>query len=719
MRVVAEGGCLGLESTSSRNRSPWVAPPLEFQFEIDGTSTAEEGKRIMKTNILGKALFLMLWMGIVCTPGMANDIQSTSDVDSSGIQLDDDLKAIQDRFNAELKRIQTQFAEEVTRIQSSRSEELNRAHARIASLEAENDSLRKALAVARVQLGERVVAASNDATPAGRGQLGIEIVEINAAQARSLEVKASEAVLVEGVQKGSTADQMGIRVGDAITEIDDKDADLDTLIDILSGKKAGQSVTIEWARKSDDGILRVTGRGVMKPWQDPAQNEVAVEVVVESIPAVRLVEPAPPAPDPVVERSAGISLGINVVQAEQFGLEVVSVTADSNAAVLGLEVGDHITHFGDAQIRTIEGLRDVLATTVPGVETQVRFLRKGNDSTQGFTATIRFGGDGLAPVLASVEADGRDQGSPAADAAPGFLGVAPIEKSEGVFVEEVIPGSCAERMALQVGDRLFTVAGKQILTIDDLRQALAGRKAGQQITIQFVRSGSSSEAGGVLGKYPSAEGQSSIVPQEPSKTVSAPITAASKAESPRSSGKLGIIVAWDADGAVIEAVLPGSGAGEAGARIGDRIVTVDGMAVTTLDEIGEILASVAVGAPIPMEVIRGGEIEQLVAQRPSAPAMDATVIAEVVPSSYSEPPVLGIEVEENAIGILLTDVHEGSLAQEAGLQQGDWIIRICEMEVRSIEDIQDSLQYTGLAEIQVTVRRDLEILQLTIPILRR
>lgn len=675
----------------------------------------------MKINILGKALFLMLWMGIVCTPGMANDIHSTSDVDSSGIQLDDDLQAIQDRFNAELKRIQTQFAEEVTRIQSSRSEELNRAHAEITALMAENESLRKALAVAQVQLGERVVAASNDATAAGRGQLGIEIVEINAAQARSLEVKASQAVLVEGVQKGSTADQMGIRVGDAITEIDDKDADLDTLIDILSGKKAGQSVTIEWARKSDDGILRVTGRGVMKPWQDAGQNDVAVELTVDSIPAVRLVEPSPPAPDPVVERTAGISLGINVVQAEQFGLEVVSVTPDSNAAVMGLEVGDHITHFGDAQIRTIEGLRDVLASTVPGVETKVRFLRKGDDATQGFTATIRFGGDGLAPVLASVSAvtEGSNQGAHAADAAPGFLGVAPVEKSEGVFVEEVIPGSCAERMALQVGDRLFTVGGKQVLTIDDLRQALAGRKAGQQITIQFFRSGSSSEAGGVLGEYPSAEGQSSIVPEQPNKTVSAANTATSKDETPRSSGKLGIIVAWDADGAVIEAVLPGSEAGEAGARIGDRIVTVDGMPVTTLDEIAEILASVAVGAPISMEVIRGGEMEQLVAHRPSSPAMDGAIVAEVVPSSYSEPPVLGIEVEENAIGILLTDVHEGSLAQEAGLQQGDWIIRICEMEVRSIEDIQDSLQYTGLAEIQVTVRRDLEILQLTIPIFRR
>ena len=81
--------------------------------------------------------------------------------------------------------------------------------------------------------------------------------------------------------------------------------------------------------------------------------------------------------------------------------------------------------------------------------------------------------------------------------------------------------------------------------------------------------------------------------------------------------------------------------------------------------------------------------------------------------------MLGIEVEENAIGILLTEVHEGSLAADAGLQRGDWIIRICVMEVRSIEDIQDSLQYSGLIQIQMTIRRDLDLIEVSIPLSRR
>jgi len=675
---------------------------------------------IIPTHIFtrARALFLIMLLGMVFSNVIAAEVIRSDSV-RDGVQLDDDLKEIEARFVAELEKMKEQFRAELARAQEGPRAQLEVARHTIQVLKAENIELQMALEAARVELAQvrraqadAVVAVADPDRP--RGQLGIQIVEMSQEQASALEVDEAGSVLVEGVTEGSTADQMGIRSGDAIFELDGNDADMDQLIAILGAKKAGDPVTIGWARKGTDGVLKVTGRGIMKEWAEA----VEVAEVPRSIPAIPLVEPQPPAPEPVPSVSPGISLGITVVQSDDFGLEVVSVEDGSNGQVAGLAAGDVVTHFGDARIRTIEGLRDVLKTTIPGVETTVGYTRGGSP----WTVQIRFGGGDLAAVRlgdATSASDASDAAVPHASV-PGFLGVAPVEKGTGVFVDEVIPGSCAEQMKLQTGDRLATVGGHAVKSIDDLRQALAGRMAGDSIVIGFVRSGEDPRVvEGVLGTYPTAEGQSAVPDQDEkvSTAVSSSFRVAPVAT--RSPGKLGIIVSWDADGALIDTVLPGSGAGIAGAEVGDRLLRIDGVAIRSLDEIGEILTSIGSGSAIELEVIRGDEVQHLVAHRLEAPVDHPVMEADVVPAAYQETPVLGIEVEENAIGILVTEVHEGSLAHDAGLKRGDWIIRICEMEIRSIEDIQDSLQYSGLAEIQITVRRDLQLIEVSIPLIRR
>ncbi|MEO2150614.1 MAG: PDZ domain-containing protein, partial [bacterium] len=455
-----------------------------------------------------KALILILLLSMISVVSLAAEpIAVTTDVDS--ITLDDDLKEIEARFNAELEKIRAQFRAELQRAQVNPRAELRTAQLRVKELESEIATLKKALAAAEVQLSARsvnvpdpvVAVAVDEDRP--RGQLGIQILQMTEAQGAALEVKAVDSVLVEKITAGSTADQMGIRAGDAIFELDGEDADMDQLIAILSSKKAGDSVTIGWARKGDDGVMKVTGRGIMKPWQE-AQH------VTISIPATRLVEPAPKKPELVMK--PGISLGIHVVQTEEFGLEVVSVEPGSNGAVAGLAVGDRITALSGAQVRTIEGLRDVLNSTIPGVETEVSYSREGNP----WITRVRFGGGDLVAVRVgdpTSASDGSDSAVPT-PAVPGFLGVAPVEKQAGVFVDDVISGSCAEAMELQSGDRLTSIQGMNVQTIDDLRKALSGRNAGEKIVIGYARADGEHTVSGVLGAYPSAEGQSSVIDQE-------------------------------------------------------------------------------------------------------------------------------------------------------------------------------------------------------------
>ena len=83
----------------------------------------------------------------------------------------------------------------------------------------------------------------------------------------------------------------------------------------------------------------------------------------------------------------------------------------------------------------------------------------------------------------------------------------------------------------------------------------------------------------------------------------------------------------------------------------------------------------------------------------------------------ADPPVLGLDIEENSWGILVTGTVEGMPAHEGGLRAGDWIISICDSGVDSIEDVSNALQFQGLDVIRMKVRRGTETLELSVPLL--
>ncbi len=647
-------------------------------------------------------LLIVLWCTI-SSIGLAAD----------PINIDDDLKEIEARFNAELEKMRLQFRKELEQAQVGPRDELLRARNRIRDLELENERLRGQITAANATIASMkneavAVSDAQETTSSARGYLGISIVEIDADQANQLEVSASESVLVESVEAGSTASEMGLKPGDAIFVIEGQGASYDALVSILTVKKAGESVTAAWARPGADGVVKVRGRGILKGTSASGNDQQVSEAS----------EATPVETQNTVAVQTGITFGVSVVQEESFGLRVTSVEAGSNADVAGIKVGDIVLGFGDAKVRTIEGLRDVLSSTVVGSQGRIMFSRNG----ESWWSEIRFGGGDVAMLLLDGPKKSNPAGGQTGEVAAdrGFLGIVPVERGESVVVSEVITGSCADQMGLRQGDLLVSVAGRMVTSIDVLRQALAKRTVGESIEIRFARGGVANSVQGVLGKYPVTGGQSSI--SDPELDSARPVASSARMAAvgrlnSGGNGKLGIVVAWDADGAYIETILPGSGAGAAGALIGDRIIRVDEVAIGSLEQIGEVLSHKIAGSPVSMEVLRGNEPMTLIAHRnelPSAEPLPAGITA-----ASQAPPVLGIEVEENAIGILVTEIHDGSLASEAGLQQGDWIIRVCEMEVRSIEDMQDSLQYSGLLEIHVTIRRDLDILQYTIPLQQR
>jgi membrane-associated protease RseP (regulator of RpoE activity) len=117
----------------------------------------------------------------------------------------------------------------------------------------------------------------------------------------------------------------------------------------------------------------------------------------------------------------------------------------------------------------------------------------------------------LAPVFAaegSKPVEG-PKPAPATTAAPQpFLGVRfdenslQLDSEPGMPVNAVVPGSTAQSLGLQDGDRLLSINGKAVEKTDDLKTILGGSKVGDAISIEFIHAGQKTAANGTLAERP-------------------------------------------------------------------------------------------------------------------------------------------------------------------------------------------------------------------------
>ncbi|MFN2628692.1 MAG: S1C family serine protease, partial [Gaiellaceae bacterium] len=83
----------------------------------------------------------------------------------------------------------------------------------------------------------------------------------------------------------------------------------------------------------------------------------------------------------------------------------------------------------------------------------------------------------------------------------GYLGVSVSDKSAGVAVNSVQPGSAAARAGLKSGDVITALDGKKV-TSAQLRAAISGRKPGTKVELTLTRGGSSRRVAVTLGLRP-------------------------------------------------------------------------------------------------------------------------------------------------------------------------------------------------------------------------
>lgn len=167
----------------------------------------------------------------------------------------------------------------------------------------------------------------------------------------------------------------------------------------------------------------------------------------------------------------------------------------------------------------------------------------------------------------------------------GFLGVATIADKAGLLVIEVAEDSPAMRAGVQPGDLILVVGSSRPRTPEDLRDLLQSRSPGDQLAIHVMRKGK---------------------PLELSATLSA-TSRPMKLNEERA--YLGLSIGEsEGEGAPVRRITQGSPAAQAGIRIGDILLKVDGQSLDDTARLDIILNEKEPGDTLTLQLRRGEEV---------------------------------------------------------------------------------------------------------------
>jgi len=163
-----------------------------------------------------------------------------------------------------------------------------------------------------------------------------------------------------------------------------------------------------------------------------------------------------------------------------------------------------------------------------------------------------------------------------------------------------------------------------------------------------------------------------------------------------------------ARGALVAAVTEGGPAAEAGIEQGDVILEFDGREVAEMRRLPAMVAETSVGSTVDVKIwrrnaeqsvrVKVGELEP--EQVATAPATDTPqdalpkemeslglALGEITPELRSK-----FSLDEDAKGVVVTDVKEGSSGAEKGLQAGDLIVEVDQEEVSTPAEVVEKVE---------------------------
>lgn len=165
------------------------------------------------------------------------------------------------------------------------------------------------------------------------------------------------------------------------------------------------------------------------------------------------------------------------------------------------------------------------------------------------------------------------------------------------------------------------------------------------------------------------------------------------------------------EGVIVKSVMPNSPAEKSGLEPGDVVLKLAGKPVTDAPTLQGMVEQLTIGESYPLEVVRDGEkktltvaIEQMPEQftmrgvesreRPSAPEFDDLGL-QVSPLTKDLAKQLDLPIDK---GVVVTGVKESSLAALAGVENGDVIERVGNIQVTDVDEFKKAVSQMSLKD---------------------
>lgn len=161
-------------------------------------------------------------------------------------------------------------------------------------------------------------------------------------------------------------------------------------------------------------------------------------------------------------------------------------------------------------------------------------------------------------------------------------------------------------------------------------------------------------------------------------------------------------------GAVVARVQPGSPAEKAGLKDGDVVIGFNGMPVEGASNLRNRVGQLAVGQKVTLDILRDGTkrtIDVVIGKRETAESGNGTAVTHplmkgalfgVVPAD--------LQLPDKGKGVFVQSVEPGSVADRAGLEEGDVIISCNRKPVNSVQELSTAAS-SGKRGILLNIRR--------------
>jgi S1-C subfamily serine protease len=339
--------------------------------------------------------------------------------------------------------------------------------------------------------------------------------------------------------------------------------------------------------------------------------------------------------------------------AEKAGLQASSKAFDLNGEQVMIG-GDVVTAVDGKAVETMQDLSAAVKAQKPGAEVELTVLRDGKEIT--LTVTLGERTSAQAVPAAPVAPTQKVPNQPKSATSGVWLGISGLtvtpdvaqamsldSAQTGALVEEVAPGSPADKAGLLASDKAFDSNGQQVMiggdvitavdgkvveTMQDLSAAVKAQKPGDEVELTVLRDGKEIAVTVTLGERKGAQATPTMPMAPAEKAPAQPKTAASGAwlgiSGMTLTPELAQAMNLDADqaGALVGEVVTRSPAEKFGLQGsdkafetngeqimigGDVITAVDGKGIESMEELSAAVKAQKPGDKVELTVLRNGK----------------------------------------------------------------------------------------------------------------